>query len=175
MILSRIRKGIRICTAEGSERIAAYKQSSMTGWSVVVSAETAELYAPVKKIGCISLLVSGSILLVVSVVIFLLARSVMKPLKKIIRGMTGVSDQVASASGQIATMGQRLAQGTSEQATSLEVSSASLEETASMTRKNADNSKAARQFIKKEAIPNLQILEKDGTGADSHEVSPESW
>ncbi|QTA93911.1 methyl-accepting chemotaxis protein [Desulfonema magnum] len=154
------KEGIWTYTARGSERLAAYKQSRITGWSVAVSAETAELYAPVNRMGHISVIVSGFILMTVFIVIFLIARSVVKPLKNILRGMTAVSDQVASASGRLSVMGQQLAEGTSEQATSLEVSSASLEETASMTRRNADNSKAARQFIKKEAVPNLQLMEK---------------
>ncbi len=53
------------------------------------------------------------------------------------------AQQMASASGQVASSSQALAQGASEQAASLEETSSASEEITSMTRKNAENSQVA--------------------------------
>jgi Methyl-accepting chemotaxis protein (MCP) signalling domain/Four helix bundle sensory module for signal transduction len=57
----------------------------------------------------------------------------------IIADLDSSSDQTRSASGQVAGSSQALAQGASEQAASVEETSATLEQIASMTRENADN------------------------------------
>jgi methyl-accepting chemotaxis protein/methyl-accepting chemotaxis protein-1 (serine sensor receptor) len=54
---------------------------------------------------------------------------------------------VASAAGQISSSSQSLAQGASEQAASLEETSAASEEINSMARKNAENSQAANALV----------------------------
>jgi methyl-accepting chemotaxis protein len=58
-------------------------------------------------------------------------------------GLSGAVDEVNRAAGGISGVSQSLAQGASEQAASLEETSASLEEMASMTRTNADNARQA--------------------------------
>jgi methyl-accepting chemotaxis protein len=58
-------------------------------------------------------------------------------------GLSGAVDEVNRAAGGISGVSQSLAQGSSEQAASLEETSASLEEMASMTRTNADNARQA--------------------------------
>ncbi len=61
------------------------------------------------------------------------------PIRAVIAGLTGGSDQVNSASEQVSSSSQSMAEGATEQASSLEEVSASLEEMAAMTRQNADN------------------------------------
>jgi methyl-accepting chemotaxis protein len=73
----------------------------------------------------------------------LLARSITKPMGRIVADMTAGSEQVGISSQQLAQTGQSLAGGASEQAASLEETSSSLEEMASMTRQNADNAQQA--------------------------------
>ena len=58
---------------------------------------------------------------------------------------TGAS-QVAGAAAQVSASSQALATGSSEQAASLEESSASLEEMSSMIKRNADNTRQAREL-----------------------------
>jgi methyl-accepting chemotaxis protein len=58
-------------------------------------------------------------------------------------GLSGAVDEVNRAAGGISGVSQSLAQGASEQAASLQETSASLEEMASMTRTNADNARQA--------------------------------
>jgi len=57
------------------------------------------------------------------------------------------AEQVSSASGQVSASSQSLAQGASQQAASLQQTSASSEEMAAMTRKNAENSQHAAEFM----------------------------
>ncbi len=69
--------------------------------------------------------------------------SITGPINKVIAGLTGSSEQVASASEQLSSSGQQMSEGASEQASSLEEVSSSLEEMASMTKQNAGNAKQA--------------------------------
>ena len=78
---------------------------------------------------------------------WLMARSISRPINKIITGLNDASDQIASASSQVARSSQALAEGSSEQAASIEETSASLEEMASMTKQNADHSRQADSLM----------------------------
>ncbi len=69
--------------------------------------------------------------------------SITRPINRIIEGLSGGSEQVASASEQLSSSSQSMSEGASEQASSLEEVSSSLEEMASMTKQNADNAKQA--------------------------------
>lgn len=77
----------------------------------------------------------------------LLARMIIKPIKRAITGLEEASDQVAAASRQVAASSQQLAEGASEQAASLEETSSALEEITSMTRQNADNANQANRLM----------------------------
>jgi len=83
----------------------------------------------------IAVLVSGVLMLVI--------RSIVKALRQVIGSLTEGADQVASASGQVSAASQSLAQGATEQAAGLEETSSSLEEMSSMTRQAADNAQQA--------------------------------
>jgi methyl-accepting chemotaxis protein len=74
---------------------------------------------------------------------FVITRSIVKPINRIIAGLTEGSEQVASASGQVTSASQSLAEGATEQAAGLEETSSSLEEMSSMTKQNADNAQQA--------------------------------
>lgn len=76
-------------------------------------------------------------------VFFFVKRSVTGPLTRVIVGLTGASDQAASASGQISESSQQLASGASEQAAALEETSSSMEELASQTKGNAASAQEA--------------------------------
>ncbi len=76
--------------------------------------------------------------------IWMISRSVTKPLREVVDSMTDAANQVASASSEVASASQSLAEGASEQASALEETSSSLEEMASMTRQNADNAAQAK-------------------------------
>ncbi len=75
------------------------------------------------------------------------ARSVSRTLREVIGGMSGASQEVASASGQMSTASQSLAEGTSEQAAAIEETSSSLEEILSMTKLNSENTMKCKTIM----------------------------
>ena len=87
----------------------------------------------------------AAVFLGVAISIFL-ARSITRPINRVIEGLTMGSDQVSAASGQVAQSSQQMAEGASEQASSLEEISASLEQMASMTKQNAQSAQQANKM-----------------------------
>jgi len=78
-----------------------------------------------------------------SVLSAIVVRAIVKPVNRIISGLSEGSEQVTSAAGQVSAASQSLAEGATEQAAGLEETSSSLEEMSSMTRQNADNAQQA--------------------------------
>jgi methyl-accepting chemotaxis protein len=77
---------------------------------------------------------------------FMITRSVNGPIRALSKRLTEGAEHTASASGQVTSASQSMAEGSSRQAAALEESSASLEEMAGMTRKNAENAQAAKSL-----------------------------
>jgi methyl-accepting chemotaxis protein len=80
-------------------------------------------------------------------VAFVIIRSTNRVLGDAVTTLTEGSHQLVSAAGQVSTSSQALSQGATEQAASLEETSASMEEMASMTRQNAENSQTAASLM----------------------------
>ena len=89
----------------------------------------------------------GTVFLLGILIACLIVRSLTRPIRQVVEGLTAGAEQVASAAVQISTTSRQLAEGASEQAASIEETSSSLEEMASMTRQNADNASQANQLI----------------------------
>lgn len=85
-------------------------------------------------------------------------QSITKPVKQVIKALTGGADKVASASEQITSGSNTLAEGSSEQAASLEESSSSLEEMSSMTKLNAQSASEANILMQEEAASNFKAI-----------------
>ncbi len=135
-------------TYEGVEKAVAFKKAGVMNWIIAAGVPTSELLAPAKRIGFINLFVGLAIVLLAALVVFMIARSIVKPVNRISRGLSEGATQVAYAAGQVSTSSQTLAEGSSEQAASLEETSSSLEEMASMTKQNADNAAQADGLMK---------------------------
>ncbi len=90
--------------------------------------------------------VAGAVLISI-LLIFLVTRSISKPVIQITKGLTESSDLVSSASSQVSSASQQLAEGSSEQASALEEISSSLEEMSSMTKQNAENANQANLLM----------------------------
>ncbi|HVO65108.1 MAG TPA: cache domain-containing protein [Syntrophales bacterium] len=78
---------------------------------------------------------------------YFVARSVSKPINRIIAGIYDGAEQVTSASTQVSSSSQQLAEGSSDQAASLEETSSSIEELASMTKQNTNNAQQAKAMM----------------------------
>jgi predicted PurR-regulated permease PerM len=94
------------------------------------------------------LIVVFACVVVMILVFYFFARSITKPVNRIIRDLNLSAEQVFSSSSQVATASQTLAEGASEQAASIEETSSSLEEMSSMTQQNAENANQADSLMK---------------------------
>jgi methyl-accepting chemotaxis protein len=116
--------------------------------AVSVSVRTDRAVKALTSIRWISLIaVAVGILLEMLLLVGLLARLVVRPIRLTSAALSDGADQVVSAAGQISSASQSLAEVTSEQAASLEETSASLEEMSSMTKQNAENSGQAKAMM----------------------------
>lgn len=98
------------------------------------------------------ILIVGVVAILIGIALaYLITRSITKPMRNAIDGLSASSDQVAAASNQVANSGQTLAQGAAEQAASLEETSASMEEMASMTARNSENASQADSMMQEAA------------------------
>jgi len=95
----------------------------------------------------ISVAVSLGGIFMLSVLGWLISKSVNGALRKSITGLMEGAHQVASASDQVSKASQELADGASQQAASIEETTASLEEIFSMTTQNAENATQANQLM----------------------------
>jgi methyl-accepting chemotaxis protein len=101
---------------------------------------TAKTLSKSKMVGLVTSLMT---LLASLTALFLIARSIIKPIIRVSQDLSRGAEQVASASGQVSSSSQRLAEGASQQAASIEETSSSLEEMSSMTKQNTGNAQQA--------------------------------
>jgi len=134
----------------GNPVLSAYTPISVgkTTWALLCEIDKAEAFAAVKALQYLMGVVGLVGIAAVVCIALLSTRSITRPIKRIIEGLSDGADQVAGASGQVSSSAQQLAEGASEQAASIEETSASLEEIASMTRQNAENAAQANNLMK---------------------------
>jgi methyl-accepting chemotaxis protein len=92
-----------------------------------------------------SLLTSIILILTISFGVWTI-RSITGPLKRVIAELTSNVERASAVAGQVSTSSLALADGASEQAASLEETSASLEEMSSMTKRNAESAAQANEL-----------------------------
>ena len=122
-----------------------------TSWTAVATIPMSSIMAEANRITWMTLIIGAIGFLLVAVVVYLLARSIANPVKRIVDNLQGSAQQVTSASNQLSNSSQQLAEGSSEQASSLEETSSSLEEMSSQTKQNADNAGQADAAVKETA------------------------
>ncbi len=118
----------------------------------ILSEVDIQLEKDLKKNKIITWSFSLILLSIISVLFFIFARGITKPIQTIIEGLNSGAEQVSSASGQVSSASQSLADGTSRQAASIEETSSTLEEMSSMTKKNAQNATQADDLMSETAM-----------------------
>jgi methyl-accepting chemotaxis protein len=83
-----------------------------------------------------------------AIVVWVLTRSITRPIKLTVESISASAEQTAAASSEISSSSQSLAEGSSSQAASIQETSASLEEMASMTKRNAENAHQANELAR---------------------------
>ena len=66
---------------EGVKKIAGFREGNFIKWAVIITANYDDIYSGVKKIAKISIILILSCILVTSFIIFLITKSIVKPLK----------------------------------------------------------------------------------------------
>ena len=133
---------------KGIDKLVVFKRIPAAGWTLGVSAATAELLAPVRNLSYWNLGVALGVVILAAIVILLLVQSIVKPINRIVRGLKDGSDQVAAGADEVSSSSQSLAEGASEQAAAIEETSSSMEEMSSMTKQNAGNARQADGLMK---------------------------
>ncbi|MGM0645481.1 MAG: methyl-accepting chemotaxis protein, partial [Thermodesulfobacteriota bacterium] len=119
---------------------------------------------------------SAGIFLVIIGVMYLITRSIVRPLKRIINVLNTSSENMASASNEVSSSSHSLADGANEQASSLEETSSSLEEMSSQTQQNANNATQAEQSMQqtKTAVDTgVQSMQRMGSAITAIQQSSE--
>ena len=88
--------------------------------------------------GAIAAIILGTILALV------ITRGITKPISRVISGLSASIEQTDSAAGQISSASQSAAQGASEQAATIQETTSSVEQMASMCKQNASNADEAK-------------------------------
>ncbi len=136
-------------------RTALFSYYAPWDWVIVAAAYDDEFQASARAIhaanrtskavltGTFSLCLIGAVVLW-----WLLARGVTRPILSMANCLSGSSDQLSDAAGQVSAASQSLAEGASEQAAALGQTSTSLEKIASMTQKSAESSRKVNDLAK---------------------------
>ena len=134
---------------QGNPVLSAFRPLNILGhkWVLLAEMDVAEAFAAVTTIKYLIATISLITLIGVIIAGYFVARSIARPVGRIIESLSEGSAQVTSASNQISSSSQSLAEGATEQAASLEETSASLEQIGSMTKQNADHANAANSLM----------------------------
>jgi methyl-accepting chemotaxis protein len=92
----------------------------------------------------LAVIIIGAIIAISLVIV----RFITRYIKRVVDGLSEASSQVATAAGEVNTSSQAMAEVASQQAASLEETSASLDELSSMTKQNAENAREADSLTK---------------------------
>ena len=149
----------------GNPVLSAYTPINVFGttWALLAEIDESEALASVKAMQATATTAGSTLLtwvgalggiaaLLVAMIGIFIARSISKPISRIIDGLNEGADQVNDAAGQVSSASQQLAEGASEQASSLEETSSALEEMSAMTRTNAENAKEANTLSEQAGV-----------------------
>ena len=122
----------------------AFRFSSAT--LTEAEARSAASLAGLRREGVITTSLTACVIIVVFVGLayFVVRKLVTLPLASVMDELTGASQQVTAAAAQILSSSQTLAQGANQQAASLEETSSSLVEIASMTKRSAETAQKVK-------------------------------
>jgi methyl-accepting chemotaxis protein len=132
----------------GVKKFLAYHQSKKLGWGIAANVLVDEMLAAPRRSRNWTVALCFVSLALCALVVFLVTRSITRPLDETIKNLDFTADHMSSSASQIANASQSLAGGAGQQAASLEETSSSLEEMASMTQRNAENADKANDLAK---------------------------
>ena len=159
--MMKMGKGVFTYSFEGVEKMAAFDKLDKLDWQIAAMAPTSEFLSVASHLGKLILGIGFSTLVLTILVIFILLRSLIKPLLATIGKLEENARQVKVGADQITVASQSLAEGASEQAASLEETSSSLEEMSSVSRGTAGKTSEINHMMQNELIPNFASIETE--------------
>ncbi len=136
----------------GRPVLSAYGPVEIWGsrWALVAEKGISEAFSSVHGLRRLGLWLVGLAALLITVIAAVFSRSLVRPLNRIIAGLTESAGSVSAAARQIFAASRSLSEGASEQAASLEETASSLEEIVSTAHRNADQAGNAEERIHRE-------------------------
>jgi len=132
-----------------------------TTYALIAEINRAEAFSAVKSLKKQEGIVAIISIAIIIAVALLITRYIVKPVTRVIAGLTQSAYQVASAADEVSSTSQLQSENAAEQAASAEESSASLEEMLAISRKTSEMSLGAGQLMDesvKKAGRSLNIL-----------------
>jgi len=141
-MLSR-RNGELYYEFEGVSKYVSFRTSERLGWGFAAYVPAGELTRASNEMGRLNLMLGVVVLVAAVALIWFIAHSITTPILKATDQLKTGASTTSEVANQVAVFSQGIAQGSTEQAASLEETSASLEELASVTTRNVDNANRA--------------------------------
>jgi methyl-accepting chemotaxis protein len=145
------REGARIISDYNGHRVLSAwtpLQVGPTAWALIAEMDRSEAFAAIDTLRWVIGLVALAAILGIGAGVVLLARSIVRPIDRIIVGLSAGADQVAASSSEVSTTSQALAAAASRQAAAIEETSASLEQLTATTQRNAMDAERADGLMK---------------------------
>jgi methyl-accepting chemotaxis protein len=139
--------GIMEYSWEGKARYVSFQEYPAMGWIIVSTSPKGEILESTNTMRFIFIVLVIVMALFSLITGIIFALRLVKPINRVVTGITEAAHQVGSAALHVSESSQRLAEGASEQAASLEETSSSLEEMSSMARQSSDNAGQARMMM----------------------------
>jgi len=147
---------------KGRTKKAAFRPAERLGWIVAVTIDDEQIYAAAHHIRNLGLLLTLAAVVAVGAVIFLVARSVTRPVNLMIDELNAGAEHTAAAATQISNSSVSLAEQASEQAAAVEETSASLEEMTAGVRETTQNTESCQSLMgEAKAIVERGLLEME--------------
>lgn len=139
------RKKAEVLTA-GTDRLRLQLTQLSTAAAAQLDARLVETTARIRQQRFANLVLAAIVItLGCATLILIIQRAVMRPVSRVVASLGKTSQSVEAAAGTVRESGQHLADGASQQAASLEETSATLEEISSGAKSNAEHSQVAKQ------------------------------
>ncbi len=135
--------GLDYYKLDGIAKTVCLRRIEGTSWIIGVNVIDSEVYAPTKRLLLTSAASTLAIFLVSLILLQLVVRKSLIPVKGHCSVLEANSQRISAASLEIASGSEALAQSASEQAASIEEVSASLEDLFAMTTKNVENARTS--------------------------------
>lgn len=116
-------------------------------WFIVATGPQSDLYRELHRLELLMGFIALAVLVVTVLVVMLISRSIVKPLRTVNQALSESSADIAELSARLQETGSVLADGAANQGASLEETSASLKQMASMAEQSADHTGAAAGSI----------------------------